>query len=115
MEFDIETDNTSIFLQGQTTIELPSHYNTLPLAVIRQVKGYETVIIACGRITPDSDIDFMLGNGKLMSLSAKTFAIPHGKVVPIDGGKAIVFPEAKPVRLIDSISIIENASVLVDS
>lgn len=115
MELDIETNGTAIYLQGQTTIELPPHYNMLPLAVIREVKGYETVIIACGRTSPDGDIDFMLGNGKLMSLPAKVFAIPHGKGVPIDGGKAIAFPEASPVRLIDSMSIIENASVLVDS
>jgi len=108
-------DEGSIFMQGQTTIELPPHFIVLPLAVIRETTDKLNIIIACGRQTPEGDLDIMTGTGKLMSISSEKWPLPVGKGVPIDGGKAIAFPEAAPVRLIDSESIIRCANTLVNS
>ena len=115
MEFDMQLDETSVFIQGNTTIDLPSHFILLPLAVIRESKDKQNIIIACGRKSPDGDVDFMLGNGNMMTISPKIYNIPLGKGVPIDGGKAIAFVQSSPVRLIDSKSLIECARTMIKS
>lgn len=115
MEFDMQLDEASVFIQGNTTIDLPSHFILLPLAVIRESKDKQNVIIACGRISSNGDMDFMLGNGNMMTISSKICNLPPGKGVPIDGGKAVAFVQSNPVRLIDSKSLIECARTLIKS
>jgi len=115
MEFDLEMENGSIFLQGDTTIDLPGHFIVLPLAVIKNIESHKNVIIACGRKNSDGDVDFMTGTGSMMTISSKDFNLPMGKGVPIDGGKAIAFTQSNPVRLIDSMSLIENAKMMIQS
>lgn len=112
MEFEIGGDHDPILMQGDIEIELPEYFTMLPNSVISQIKERDETIIACGRKDPEGDMDFVVANGKIMSLCTKTIPIPFGKGVPIDYGKAIAFTQANPVRLIDSKSIINCAKML---
>jgi hypothetical protein len=90
MRLELNGSSDPITVDGDYEIVVPEHFNVLSdreMVEVNDAPQRSKMILACGRVTRRADIDFITGDGTMMSAPAKYF--PPGQAWPIDHGHTV--------------------------